>query len=284
MARRQAIKSAERNVTHLGKLFASLGTKEHPRGKILSAYRQAHRALRDVLRREAYGEVREVMAFLEADVSTAARDALEIAGAIGRTSAERQLGAYDVEAAIEVVEDPGIALMHDAWMNQVRDQSTRSQALLLGGGDPVLVIGDQARQGIVRAAPVISEGTRWLAMAAALTWEGIVSRSAERAGVTFMRQAVAAIDERTTDTCLQVHGQVVRMEERFHLTGTPRFADYMKDPPFHYNCRTSQVLVKPEERNDELTQAMVEAASVEESRRVKEEPPGEGPVSALGRG
>lgn len=282
MARKQAVKAAERNVTQLGKLFASLGTKEHPRGKILSAYRQAHRALRDVLRREAYGEVREVMAFLEADVSIAANDALEIAVAIGQSTAEKQLGAYDVEAAIE--EDPGIALMHDAWMNLVRDQGLRSQALLLGGGDPVLVIGDKSRQGIVRAAPIISEGTRWLAMAAALTWEAVVSRSAERAKVTFLRQAVAAIDERTTDTCLQVHGQVIEMEGRFHLTGSPRFADYMKDPPFHWNCRTSQVLVKAEERNDELTQAMIEAASVEESRRIKEEPPGEGPVSALGRG
>ena len=74
------------------------------------------------------------------------------------------------------------------------------------------------------------------------------------------------------------------MDGRFHLTGTPRFADDMKNPPFHWKCRTSQVLIKPEERNDELTQAMIEAASVEESRRVKEEAPGVGPVSALGRG
>jgi len=282
MSRKQAVKAAERSVTQLAKLFASLGTKEHPRGKILAAYRQAHRALRDVLRREAYAEVREVMAFLEADVSAAARGALEIAAALGQAAADRQLRAYDVET-VEPGPDPGIALMADAWANLVRDQSTRAGALLLGGGDPVLIIGDQSRQGIVRPAPVVSEGTRWLAMAAALTWAGVVARSADRAKVTFLRQAVAAIDEKTTDCCLQVHGQVVRMEGRFHLTGTPRFADYMKDPPFHWNCRTSQVLVKPEETDDELTQAMIEAASLEESRRIREEPPGVGPVSALGR-
>lgn len=281
MSRKQAIKAAERSVKRLGELFASLGTKEHPRGKVLRAYRQAHRALRDVLRREAYAELREVMAFLEADVSAAARDALRKAAALGYTAAEKQLKAYGVETA--ETEDPGIALMHDAWMNLVRDQATRSQALLMGGGDPVLIIGDQSRQGIVRPAPVISEGTRWLAMAAALTWAGVVSRSADRAKVTFLRQAVAAIDEKTTNCCLEVHGQVVRLDGRFHLTGTPRFADYMKDPPFHYNCRTSQVLIKPEEVNDDLTQAMIEAASLEESRRVKEEPPGMGPASALGR-
>ena len=281
MGRTTAVKSAERSVRQLGKLFAGLGTKEHPRGKILAAYRQAHRALRDVLRREAYAELREVMAFLEADVSSAARAALEMAVALGQATAGKQLGAYGVDAVEP--EDPGVSLMHDAWMNLVRDQATRSQALLMGGGDPVLIIGDESRQGIVRPGTVIGEGTRWLAMAAALTWAGVVSRSADRARVTFLRQAVAAIDEKTTDCCLSVHGQVVGMEERFHLTGTPRFADYMKDPPFHYNCRTSQVLIKEEEKDDELTQAMHEAASLEESRRIKEEPPGVGPVSALGR-
>jgi len=281
MSRKRAIKAAESNVRQLGDLFVSLGTKEHPRGKILSAYRQSHRALRDVIRREAYGEVREVMAILEATVSLTAREALQKAVALGHVTGKNELAAYDVEA-IEA-EDPGIALMHDAWMNLVRDQSTRSQALLLGGGDPVLIIGDQSRQGIVRPSTVIAEGTRWLAMAVALSWAGVVSRSADRAKVIFMRQAVAAIDEKTTNCCLAVHGQIVKMEGHFHLTGTPRFADYMKDPPFHYNCRTSQVLLKPEETGDDLTQAMIEAASIEESRRIKEEPPGEGPVSALGR-
>ena len=54
-----------------------------------------------------------------------------------------------------------------------------------------------------------------------------------------MRQAISAVDERTTNTCLEVHGQIVRNKEKFHLIGTPRFRDYMLNPPFHDYCRTA---------------------------------------------
>jgi hypothetical protein len=61
-------------------------------------------------------------------------------------------------------------------------------------------------------------------------------------GVIYQRQAIAAVDENTTNCCLRVHGQVVGFEEKFHLTGTLRFADYVHAPPFHWNCRTVEVL------------------------------------------
>ena len=61
-------------------------------------------------------------------------------------------------------------------------------------------------------------------------------------GVTYQRQAIAAVDENTKDCCLKVHGQVVDFDEKFHLTGTPRFAHYVHAPPFHWNCRTVEVL------------------------------------------
>lgn len=56
------------------------------------------------------------------------------------------------------------------------------------------------------------------------------------------KQAVAGIDERTTDTCLRVHGQVQPLDKPFRLTGTPRFAGHIQAPPFHWRCRTSQAL------------------------------------------
>lgn len=56
------------------------------------------------------------------------------------------------------------------------------------------------------------------------------------------RQAIAAIDERTTDCCLRVHGQRVAQDQPFHLTGTPRFADYVHSPPFHWSCRTATAI------------------------------------------
>lgn len=57
-----------------------------------------------------------------------------------------------------------------------------------------------------------------------------------------MRQAVSAIDERTTSCCLEVHGQIVRQKERFKLIGTPRFRDEMLNPPFHWYCRSATAI------------------------------------------
>lgn len=59
------------------------------------------------------------------------------------------------------------------------------------------------------------------------------------------KQVVAAIDERTTDCCLQAHGQIVDEDQKFTLTGTPRFARYMSWTPFHWNCRSAVVLYNP---------------------------------------
>lgn len=56
------------------------------------------------------------------------------------------------------------------------------------------------------------------------------------------KQAVAAIDERTTNCCLRVHGQIQDLDAPFHLTGTPRYADYKQHAPFHDFCRTAEAL------------------------------------------
>lgn len=78
---------------------------------------------------------------------------------------------------------------------------------------------------------------------------GILNRfwkAGERAtGEKFQRQAIAAIDERTTDTCLLVHGQIVGMKEPFGIRGRPRFGDKIMAPPFHWHCRTSTTLYTP---------------------------------------
>jgi hypothetical protein len=51
---------------------------------------------------------------------------------------------------------------------------------------------------------------------------------------TYQKQAIATLDERTTDCCLRVHGQTQPIDEPFKLTGTPRYADEIQDPPFHW--------------------------------------------------
>lgn len=59
------------------------------------------------------------------------------------------------------------------------------------------------------------------------------------------KQAIAAIDTRTTQCCLRVHGQIQDLDRPFVLTGTPRFADRIQNPPFHHRCRTAVSLYTP---------------------------------------
>ncbi len=80
----------------------------------------------------------------------------------------------------------------------------------------------------------------------------------------FQKQAIATIDERTTDCCLRVHGQVQPIDEPFELTGTPRYADEVQDPPFHWYCRTSEALYNPAfEEFGIPTERMVDMAQLE---------------------
>ena len=61
----------------------------------------------------------------------------------------------------------------------------------------------------------------------------------------FQKQVIAGLDERTTQTCLMAHGQIVPMKKKFILRGTPRFRDEMDSVPFHWNCRSSEALWHP---------------------------------------
>jgi hypothetical protein len=111
---------------------------------------------------------------------------------------------------------------------------------------------------------VAKETARWLAMtvrAGSTAWmNGVDGRLAGEN--PFRRQAIAAIDHLTTDCCLRVHGQIVGLEEDFTLAGTPRYADELRDPPFHDWCRTSVALYSAE-YDDDLTAQMRDAAKAE---------------------
>lgn len=89
--------------------------------------------------------------------------------------------------------------------------------------------------------------------------------------ITFQKQAIAAIDHRTTDCCLRVHGQIQKLDGKFILRGTPRFANKLKSPPFHWHCRTIWVLYTPElEGLGTTTEEMISAATAEIKARKEE--------------
>lgn len=81
------------------------------------------------------------------------------------------------------------------------------------------------------------------------------------------KQAIAAIGGNTTDCCLRVHGQIVEVDEPFVLTGTPRFADRMQYPGFHWNCRTTIVMHHPAFEAGAMSTERLRADAQAEQRR-----------------
>ena len=80
----------------------------------------------------------------------------------------------------------------------------------------------------------------------------------------YMKQAISAIDQVTTDCCLRVHGQIQPLDKPFILEGTPRFADKMDSQPFHWNCRgVTSLYTERMEDKGVTTAEMVNAAHAE---------------------
>lgn len=286
---------ATRNTDHeLEALFARyLGSAEHPRGRVLSAYRNARRSMATAYRQgqtRRTGAALETLRELQYTLRAIGAESIPQAVDIGQASAQAQTQAYqqngtDVSAPAEA---PDILALAAGWNAVVDGQIATVQAMILANAEQELILGDDERLGMLQPAPVQREGSRWLAYAMAmgiLAW--LMGRDGERPlvgyrvvtsgpligqrkEVEFRRQAIAAIDERTTDCCLRVHGQIVGLKEKFTLTGTPRFADKMRDPPFHWYCRTSVALYQ-DEHDDGMTAEMREAAGAELKAREETE-------------
>ena len=147
-----------------------------------------------------------------------------------------------------------------AWLAPLDGQVAAVRGVAAMGGGIELVVGDGESPGILTPGPVVREGGRWLAWMLNVGWQDAVAGAGE---VVWFKQAVAAIDERTTDCCLRVHGQAVPLEGSFRLTGEPRYADEMQWSPFHWWCRTSVALLTADEVNDDVTGRMRGAADEE---------------------
>jgi len=266
--RRPSIQAALRINRELSKLFARLGTAEHPRGRVLVAYRNARRALRDVLRRGTpmrMLEAREVMTGLKDSIRIVADNTLTAAVDLGWRQAEVEAKVWELEPLMPYVDTISMA---DAWLGIVEQQERGILATLATGADPALILGSDTIVGLLRPDTVAREGARWLAIAAGLALIGALKPSMEASGLAWGKQAIAAIDDRTTECCLRVHGQVVPENKKFHTTGTPAFSDYQDWSPFHWNCRTSIGLVPMDEADDDLTEMLLaQSAGEQENRR-----------------
>lgn len=90
----------------------------------------------------------------------------------------------------------------------------------------------------------------------------------QQGGVQVKKQWNSVINERTTDCYLRAHGQIREVNERFRLTGTPRFASELLSPPGHWRCRSSVTMYHPVfERGGLTTPNMEKSAAAELKRR-----------------
>lgn len=113
-------------------------------------------------------------------------------------------------------------------------------------------------------AAAITETAETTWTAAILAASGLFKATQTITRTEYMKQAIAAIDAVTTDCCLRVHGQTQPLDKPFELIGTPRFADRIDNPPFHWSCRTATSLYTVQMENKGITTPqMKEAAEAE---------------------
>ncbi len=241
----------------------------NPRGSISSAYSTTTKALTGALPergRPTVGQIQEanvILSSLRSSVRNAAFESLSSGETIGVTSLDRQFRAYgelipDIERRpneIEILRSMAI----QASVAQVDQQILSAQAVILGGGSVMEITGGDTRAGLVRSGTVLGTVAKWAAYMAGAAFIAYAISRANRGAGAYSKQAVAAMAKNTTETCLNVHGQIQDMASAFILVGTPRFADRIDHPPFHWACRTSMVLYQ-ERFDDGLTEKMLRAA------------------------
>lgn len=276
----KAIRSGIRMNDRIGDLFAKLGTSEHPRGDVLSAYRQARLAMKSALEEpNRIFAVNDVLGTLRMDVQRSVADVFESSISLGGEEARRQLRFYDVttRGSINLSTETQSAL--DAVMSRFDAQAQAVRAIALIGEDPSqMILGDEERAGMLTHGELVAGAAYWLTFLAWNSFDAWVGNSGS--GLDFQKQAVAALDGRTTDCCLRVHGQVQPFDKPFILTGTPRFADKMDHPGFHYFCRTSITLYLAE-FDDGLTSRMRESARYFLNERAAGRRPDRDPADAF---
>lgn len=259
----RVIKAALKTNADIHKLFGKIGTREHPRGAIINAYRQARKAIPGALDNQAtllaiFNELRQQTGIEVRAILRAAQD-------IGATQAGKEIAAWDLPDPLGVLTRLQEIENAVASVESVVDDQARSVLALAATGrlEEEQAIGDGTRLGIVTPTPATRETSTWVTVVVFSAWLSVITQSLRQAHKEdeFQRQLIANTgDDRTTETCLRAHGQVVGLDEKFTLTGQPRYANKMFGVPFHDYCRSSVVLVHREFTDDDLTVSMRDAA------------------------
>lgn len=252
-----AVRSATRSVEELGKLFDRLRASRSP---INTAYRAVIRAMKGADVRQAA----DALSTLEAVMRQIIPEELEKSVGVGIDQAKRDLSIFgmgDPTPLPPTIVQPAIA----AGMALVAQQTDRTMALVQLEMGEEYIVGDDSRQGVLRPVPIIAGVTFWMTSLSVLAYGASIGGAM---GDDARRQAVAQIDSDTTQTCLNVHGQIVALKKDFHLTGTPRYADDMRAPPFHRGCRTGVIILPDDQIDPDITGSMRREA-IEQGKQPK---------------
>ncbi len=236
----RSILRAETANQYIGRLFTYLGSG-NPNGVVTKAYRNAYRGLDHALREDDPGKgAKEVMEHLKEALGAMLLKLLKQAGDYGKSEAIAQLKDYQLTPPAK--DSVGLSTEADAALAAilavVTQQDLTIQALVLTGATREVILGTERRAGALLSSSVIAVAARWVASMVWEGFEGIVTPYQAQ----LQKMAVAVIDDKTTECCLEVHGQVEYLGAPFHLTGDPHFAEEMEKPPFHWHCRTSVAL------------------------------------------
>ena len=271
VAQRDALRLANWIAWATGKY---LGSQQHPRGQVMNIYRKARRDMSGVLkakRRTMRGEAQEILQDTRRKLELVTNEVVLEAVAQGRNSALVQLAAY-ADDGVQYLPQMLPALVDDiaqAPLMEFSKQAMQILGLIAGGGDVLTsVVGDAGRVGIMQPSPIITVAADTVTKSLATSFANTVGREpAQEFG--WQKQPIPAIDDRTTETCLNVAGQIVGVDDKFHLTGEPRFADDMDWSPFHWYCRTSIALHLPQ-YDDGVTAELRDDVKAEREKRAQE--------------
>jgi len=254
----RSIASALKSVQRLKRLADKMRGKN---SAIHRAYRTVLRALKGNTDNAAI--VTDALATLEASIRAASAGYYDMALKVGLVQAQRDLKIYGLGQP-DNIDPSSIPLAVGSTIGLLESQMDQATTISRLGLGEELIIGDASRRGIIQPAPILAEMAFWLTSLSVLSYE----QGTKRKMPEVVRQAVAQIDQHTTQTCLNVHGQIVGEDEDFHLTGTPKYADDMHAPPFHRGCRTAVAKILPKYVKPDVTKAMRDDA-IEQGKKPK---------------
>lgn len=257
-----AVHHALAAASELKRLFDRMGNSDAPRGQVLSAYREARKALAG--RVDQLSSMRDTLQNLRMTVLEDLGKQLDKAVALGEKMADLQLGAYGLQSSGTGIDKTAALTALEARLDS---QLNAIYALAATGtANEQMVLGDESSAGLLSPTPIIADAAKYLALYANTAFRDSVQGSIAASGDMFFRQAISVIDERTTETCVLVNGQVTTMDAPFELRGKPwddgmtkyGFTDMQQ--PFHFWCRGVWALVRMSEIGDTLSGKLTEAA------------------------